>query len=1475
MNIQKNLDKLALAASQKLKEKSYWTNKLSGDIVNTHFPIDYTQAGISKVETDEKLIKEFNFRIDGRLLARMMEIGGDSVYTLHIILTAGLVALLYKYTGHDDIILGTPIYKQAKQGEFINTILPLRQQLQENITFRELLLQVKDSISEAIEYQSYPIQLLAERLKPSTANANEGFWLFNTAILLRNIQDKTYLQQVNPAMIFSFLNTGQDLEVVIEYNSRFYCHSTIQRIGHHLKNLMNQALNHLDLNIAAIDLLTKEEKRDLLTAFNLIDTGYPPGKTLRQLFAQQAEQTPDQIALVGKEEGGKGRKVEGKKENTSITYRELNQKSHQLAYLLQEKGVKPDTIVGIMMARSVEIVIGMLGILKAGGAYLPIDPDYPQERIRYMLKDSGAKILVTFPGARVKVKAEVEEKFIEIIDISNLSSISTLTLTSTCQVSPTNLAYIIYTSGTTGKPKGVMISHKNVVRLLFTDTPLFDFGSRHVWTMFHSPCFDFSVWEMYGALLYGGKLVIISQQTARDPAAFLETLKAQQVTVLNQTPSAFYSLINEELTVPGKELNLTYVIFGGEALKPAKLNQWYCKYPGTKLVNMFGITETTVHVTYKEITMEEIQSGVSNIGVPLPTLSTMVVDRHINLLPIGVWGELCVGGEGVARGYLNQPELTAEKFILAHSSWLIADRSAKQGEVPASGDSEEFPMSYELPAMSYFYKSGDLVRVSGGGDLEYYGRIDHQIQVRGFRVELGEIENQLIKHKDIKEVVVLAADREGERSLYAYLVPSSPRDLNVSQLKEFLSRKLPDYMIPHYFVKLEQIPLTPNGKVDRKVLLEMGTMLEQEYVPPRNPGEEKLAVLWAEVLKKEKVGIKENFFDIGGDSIKAIRLANLVNSQFNIDLKVVDLYTYTTIGLLAEKIANDRQTISRKETGQIIAEIEALKNRVIKEHNLGRDIEDVYPMSDIEKGIVFYYLKHPGTGLYHDQFIFPVKYKKFEFQRLKRAMTLMVQKHSILRTGLNLEDYGEPLQLVYKNPALDIQYHDVSDKDRAAQEAYITGCMQVDRKKPFNESIPPLWRMKIFGIDETTAMLLFAFHHAILDGWSVASLMTELHNTYLILNTDPQFIPEPLHATYKDAVINEIVEKDKSAVIEYWQKELSDYNRLTFSDTMSGDYRHEKMKIFSKNLGPDRLKKLRKTARNCNTNINHLCFGAYVYIMSMLTYEEDIVVGYVSNNRPVTRDGDKIVGCFLNTVPVRVKIPTGKTWSQYTRIIENKMLEIKKVERLSLFEIARIIGEKTKDRNPIFDTLFNFKDFHIFHEAHTSNESIESYDSVPLRVDRSEDTNTLFDFEVDITSNYLLLDIKYKPFAMSNRGVKKCCIYFEQIIDKLINEPELVIRKNEIIPQEEKKQVLEEFNDTQAPYCSEKTMHQLFEEQVEKTPGELAVIGIDGKQQLSYRQLNNRANQLAGFLRKTGVTPGYLAAVIIDRSIEMVFAVMG
>ncbi|HLP57220.1 MAG TPA: amino acid adenylation domain-containing protein, partial [Candidatus Deferrimicrobium sp.] len=973
---------------------------------------------------------------------------------------------------------------------------------------------------------------------------------------------------------------------------------------------------------------------------------YPRGKTIHQLFEEQVEKVPDHIAVINPTAVETLRAT-----SLQITYRQLNKQSNRLAGLLKEKGVLPDTIVGMMIGRSVEMIIGIMGILKSGAAYLPIDPDYPQERIDYMLKDSGAEFLVTTndkEGEKVG-RWEGERVLLElIIHSSNHPSFHHSNHSS-------DLAYIIYTSGTTGKPKGVLIEHKNVVRLLFNDRFQFDFNERDVWSLFHSYSFDFSVWEIYGALLYGGRLVIIPRSTTLDPGEFLQVLKGQQVTVLSQTPSAFYNLIYEELKQGGKELNARYVIFGGEALQPGKLSQWQKKYPDTLLVNMFGITETTVHVTYQEIGVKEITEGISNIGKPIPTLSAYIMDMNRQLVIPGVSGELYVGGEGVARGYLNRPELTGERFVA--NPYKTGDR---------------------------LYRSGDLVQLITGGQMEYQGRIDHQVQIRGFRVELGEIENLLLKHEHIKDAVVIdGSDEKEDHYLCAYIVPNTFQGetlLDVPLLQNYLSRQLPGYMIPPYFVQLAKIPLTANGKVDRKQLPPPRVNLEGLYTQPRNKEETLLVEIWQEVLELERVGIDDNFFNVGGDSIKAIRLSSAINSRLNSHIKILDLYTHGTIRQLATLL--DRlETFDREYLhGKVTAEIEALKARVLEQKpELADMVEDVYPMSDIEKGLVFYYLKYVGSGIYHDQFVYPFYDKNFDVKRFERAINLLMEKHPILRTAFNLDEFEESVSIVYKKVTPDFTYCDLAQLSPGEQQHRLADFSAQDRQNYFSASVAPLWRIVIFEVGQGSLYFTLVCHHALLDGWSIASLVTEVHNIYRELENDLSYMPRQLKSTYKDTVIEELIMKQDLSSREYWRKELEEYPRLEFSETLKSKSEMEGMITYRYNAGMELLDQLNHCSDRLHISIKNLCFGAYACFMNMFCYEDDVVVGCVTNIRTEKEDGDKVLGCFLNTTPVRLNISRGITWKEYLQLVERKMLEVKKHERLSLFEIAAAIGEKSKD----------------------------------------------------------------------------------------------------------------------------------------------------------------------------------------------------
>ncbi len=543
-----------------------------------------------------------------------------------------------------------------------------------------------------------------------------------------------------------------------------------------------------------------------------------------------------------------------------------------------------------------------------------------------------------------------------------------------------------------------------------------------------------------------------------------------------------------------------------------------------------------------------------------------------------------------------------------------------------------------------------------------------------------------------------------------------------------------------------------------------------------------------------------------------------------------------------------------------------------------KNIEDVYPMSDIEKGMVYYSLKYPDNAVYHNQTVFQQKDKEFDPVILKKAVALLGKKHPILRTGFNMFGFKEPVQVVFKEITLDIEHYDISGMARQEMEEHVKAFLVKDRKQPFKFTEPePLWRLRTFALGNGNICFVWICHHAMTDGWSTASLMTELKNTYSKLKMNPEYVPEKLKISYKEFVMEQILEKRKKENIEFWIKELDGYKKLNFPVILDNSKRSKEVKKYERVLDSTFLENLENAARKHNINLKHLCFAAYVYMLSMLSYDNDIVVGIVNTNRPNFEDGDKVLGCFLNTVPVRVRIPANIKWSDYIRMIDKKLVELTKYERLSLYEIVRIIGEDPREENPIFDTLFNFTHFHVYDQIvrdDVDEEGVEGF-----YFDNYENTNTLLDFTVSTMGGFGVF-LSYTAYAISDEDIEKLYIYFEEILNKFFHEPERLAQKTEIFPSEEKENVLYRFNDTKTDYSRDKTVHQLFEEQVERTPDNTAVIGRGqgtGKRDvfLSYRQLNQRSNQLARELRKRGVVHNRFVPVIMDRTVEMVVAVMG
>jgi amino acid adenylation domain-containing protein len=848
----------AFVVSQYGKEKEYWLDKLSGEPVKSFFPYDHTDRGEAPGSP-----AEVNILLPGGLAAKLIKLGTGKDHRIHMVLLAAVSLLLERYTGSSDIIVGVPIYKQEKQGRFINTAVALRQTMGGDITFKDLLLQTRQALMEAIEHQNYPLDILVYQLDLSFSE--DEFPLFDIVVLLENIHDKKYVGHLNCSILFSFSRRGETVDGSVEYNPQKYEKSTVERIADHFIRLLSAVLEDIEMPLNGLEILTPGEKHRLLYELNDTVVDYPRDQSLSELFAEQVSQRPDSIAIIDLQSGvGRGAPL-------YVTYRELSREVHRLAHLLREKGVEPDTIVALVLHRSLRLIAGILAVITAGGGYMPIDPGYPSERIHYMLKDSGAKILLSEGSELSKVSGETE-----VIDLSSLIAAGE-NVELTRLTHPTHLAYVLYTSGSTGGPKGVMVSNRNVVRLV-KNTDYMEFSGNTRLFQNGSPVFDALTFELWGTLLNGGQLVLADKEFILDAGKLGDALARYGINVMLLTPVFFNQLVQQDSGIFGR---LEWLLVGGDVLSPAHINRARGSSSRLKVVNAYGPTENgVISTTY--LINRDFEVGIP-IGCPINNSFAYIFGPGYRLQPIGVVGELYVGGDGVARGYMNNPELTAEKFD--HDLWDFQDYRDKK--------------NYQT-----LYKTGDLARWLEDGNIEFLSRSDFQVKIRGHRIELGEIESRLLNHGDITDtIVVLTGDRE-KPLLCAYFV--SDREIGASELRDYISGGLPGYMVPGYFIRLEKLPCTPGGKIDRKALPDPKTMVAEKR-PYRAPGSEaEAAVLqvWADVLELEpgKISIDDDFFELGGNSINILKVQDRLRKHFDCEISMSTLFLYPTVRELAVDI---------------------------------------------------------------------------------------------------------------------------------------------------------------------------------------------------------------------------------------------------------------------------------------------------------------------------------------------------------------------------------------------------------------------------------------------------------------------------------------------------------------------------------------------------------------------------------------------
>ncbi|WP_439126472.1 amino acid adenylation domain-containing protein [Pseudomonas aeruginosa] len=862
-----------MEAGEKERQLAYWTGLLGGEQPVLELPFDRPRP-VRQSHRGAQFILELDIDLS-QALRRVAQQEGATAFAL---LLASFQALLYRYSGQADIRVGVPIANRNRVeterliGFFVNTQV-LKADLDGRMGFDELLAQARQRALEAQAHQDLPFEQLVEALQPERSLSHNPLFqvLFNyqseargngqafrfDELQMESVQFDSRTAQFD--LTLDLTDEEQRFCAVFDYATDLFDASTVERLAGHWRNLLRGIVANPRQRLGELPLLDAPERRQTLSEWNPAQRECAVQGTLQQRFEEQARQRPQAVALILDEH--------------RLSYGELNARANRLAHCLIARGVGADVPVGLALERSLDMLVGLLAILKAGGAYLPLDPAAPEERLAHILDDSGVRLLLTQGHLleRLPRQAGVEVLAIDGLVLDGYAESDPLPT-----LSADNLAYVIYTSGSTGKPKGTLLTHRNALRLFSATEAWFGFDERDVWTLFHSYAFDFSVWEIFGALLYGGCLVIVPQWVSRSPEDFYRLLCREGVTVLNQTPSAFKQLMAVACSadMATQQPALRYVIFGGEALDLQSLRPWFQRFGDRQpqLVNMYGITETTVHVTYRPVSEADLKGGlVSPIGGTIPDLSWYILDRDLNPVPRGAVGELYIGRAGLARGYLRRPGLSATRFV---------------------------PNPFPGGAGERLYRTGDLARFQADGNIEYIGRIDHQVKVRGFRIELGEIEAALAGLAGVRDAVVLAHDGVGGTQLVGYVVADSAEDAERlrESLRESLKRHLPDYMVPAHLMLLERMPLTVNGKLDRQALPQPDASLSQQaYRAPGSELEQRIAAIWSEILGVERVGLDDNFFELGGHSLLLLMLKERIGDTCQATLSISQLMTHASV----------------------------------------------------------------------------------------------------------------------------------------------------------------------------------------------------------------------------------------------------------------------------------------------------------------------------------------------------------------------------------------------------------------------------------------------------------------------------------------------------------------------------------------------------------------------------------------------------
>ncbi|MBN1481966.1 amino acid adenylation domain-containing protein [candidate division KSB1 bacterium] len=1402
---------------QSLENAELFWKKIIGDF---SAPVCVLEDRIRDEEIAEqadyvKLSREFSVDFSRRLFA----FARQNQLTVNTLVQGAWALLLARLTNETDIVFGATVSGRPPElpevekmvGLFINT-LPIRVWVDDQKTGLTFLQDVQKLAVEMRDYEYTPLVDIH-----GWSRVPRNMPLFNSIVVFENYPVDASMQNQVTSLQFSDFHTiervnypmslvagfSDRLVLDIAYETKKYRHDTVERYLSMLERILYTFVDRASEPLAHIKLLNPAEEKKIVADWNRTGKAFDKTICLHQLFENWVERQPRRIALKFKE--------------TRLTYRGLNNRANQLAHYLREKGICPEDRVAIYLERSIEMIVAILAIQKAGGAYVPIDPGYPAERVNYILEDSAAKLLLSHASLLSSIDNNIQaiDLFGLAAEIKNEPTANPENVTL-----PENLAYMIYTSGSTGRPKGTLLQHRGAINMVQTLGERFYIHTKSRVLQFASLAFDGSVAEIYMALCNGATLYLVERETILSLDKLHQLLHEEAISTVTLPPSLLAVLDHQDLS------RLSVVVSAGEAVTPDIVRRWA---PGRTYINGYGPTENTVAASSYEAPREKLPTGSVPIGRPFANMQLYILNKYLEPVPIGVPGELCIAGSGLARGYLHRPDLTAEKFIPNPFSDFPGER---------------------------MYRSGDLTRYTSEGNIEFLGRIDFQVKIRGFRIELGEIEAVLSHHDNVRDAVVLAKeDANGQTMLIGYVIPQQGSAIDQSQLQSFVRDQLPDYMVPSIILTLESFPLTSSGKVDRRALPEPDMEAfakSREYVAPRNETETQLAAIWQDILSLDRVGVTDSFFDLGGHSLMATQLVSRIRDAFGVELPLRDIFETPTIASLTLLVEQAR----------------------LREQNVAPPIEKAdrtgdIPLSFSQKRLWFLDQLAPNNAFYN----IPGAIKlsgHLNIEAFEKSITEITRRHEALRTTFAATK-GKPRQIIHDDFPGDIEKIDLSDVPQDEQDNRAKRKATEEAQKPFNLEQGPLFRIKLLKMNDREHVVVFNMHHTIADGWSVGVLVNEFAQLYTAFSQDQPSPLEELPIQYADYAVwqhnwlqGDVLDKQ----LNFWKETIglnppvlelpTDRPRPVMQTFVGANVRS----ILPKSLA-DRI---RTFCQKEGVTPFMFLLAAFQTMLHRYSGQNEILVGSPIANRTSSQT-EKLIGFFVNTLVLKANFSRDMDFRSLLRQVRDMTLNAYAHQDIPFEQLVDALQPaREMSHSPLFQVAF------ILQNTPLKPLNLPNITISPVEADSK---TSKYDLTLNTaeTDEGLFCHFEYNTDLFDRSTIERMLRHYQIIVEGILSHPTCPVSELPLLSNDEIQRVIYAWNNTAVDYPDNHTVHQLFAEWVLRQPE--AEAARCGSEFLSYAELNRRANQLAHYLVNKGIRVDDIVGLCLERSLNVPVAILG